>query len=60
MTTIRDTLIGTLDFRGQMIATGTMAYKYNKIDEAVALKSLKKEACNLKIIPDVNGTPKVC
>jgi len=37
-----------------------MAYKYKKIEEKDALKSIYKDACNLKIIPDVTGRPKIC
>src|SRR3990167_1581818 len=47
-----DTLLGTVDYANQQIAFGTMSFKYNKIDPNIALQSLMKPSCNLKIIPE--------
>jgi len=57
-----DTLTGTLSYAGQSVAMGTMAYKWQEApggSEAQA-KSMTKTSCNLKIIPDVDGSPKIC
>ena len=57
-----DTLTGTLSYAGQTVAMGTMAYKWQEAPggcEAQA-KSMTKTSCNLKIIPDVDGSPKIC
>ena len=55
----KDTLTGVLDYAGQRIATGTMAYKYREIAPADALRSLSKMQSNLKIIPDYDFGPKI-
>eukprot|EP01100_Stratorugosa_tubuloviscum_P007259 TRINITY_DN303_c0_g5_i1.p1 TRINITY_DN303_c0_g5~~TRINITY_DN303_c0_g5_i1.p1 ORF type:complete len:531 (-),score=225.77 TRINITY_DN303_c0_g5_i1:92-1684(-) len=54
-----DTVYGTLHYAGQQVAQGTMAYKYKVINEELALKSLSKTQVNLKLIPDVDWTPKI-
>ena len=57
-----DTLTGTLSYAGQTVAMGTMAYKWAEAPggcEAQA-QSMTKTSCNLKIIPDVDGSPKIC
>lgn len=56
---IRDTVTGTLDYAGQRVATGTMAYKFKKIPDEEAIRSLTKKCVNLKMIPDVNHQCKV-
>jgi acetoacetate decarboxylase len=56
-----DTLTGTLHYAGQLCAVGTMAYKHEPhvrdIDKTVS--ALEKLQVNLKIIPDVDGKPKI-
>lgn len=37
----------------------TMNYKYKKINKDDAIKALGKKQVNLKIIPDVNWSPKI-
>ena len=57
-----DTLTGTLHYADQMVAMGTMGFKHQVAPggiEATA-KSMTKTQCNLKIIPDVDGKPKIC
>jgi acetoacetate decarboxylase len=58
---INDTLTGTLDYAGQRVATGTMAYKYENLSRhpEKAAASLRKLQCLLKLIPDVDGSPKI-
>ncbi len=54
-----ETLTGTLHYNGIMIAVGTMPFKYMETDKAMMAKSLTKTQVNLKLIPDVDGTPKI-
>lgn len=57
-----DTLTGTLDYAGQLVAMGTMAYKHEIAPGGVeaTAKGMTKTQCNLKIIPDVDGKLKIC
>jgi acetoacetate decarboxylase len=55
-----DTLIGTLDYGPVRIATGTMGYKHRAADHAAVLASLLTPNYLLKIIPHVDGTPRIC
>jgi acetoacetate decarboxylase len=55
-----DTLVGTLDYGPVRIATGTMGYKYAPADVAAVKASLAAPNFLLKIIPDVDGTPRIC
>jgi len=51
----RDTLIGTLTYSGQIVAMGTMAYKFERLDPAEVMAALSKTQVNLKIIPGADG-----
>lgn len=57
----KDTLTGTLKYDGVQVALGTMTYKHvsleAKLDEIK--KGIEKLNVNLKIIPDVDGKPKI-
>ncbi len=55
-----DTLLGTLDYGSVRVATGTMGYKHEAIEDEVALKGLREPGFLLKIIPHVDGSPRVC
>jgi acetoacetate decarboxylase len=55
-----DTLVGTLDYGPVRVATGTMGYKHRAIDCATVLSTLKEPNWLLKIIPHVDGTPRIC
>ena len=55
-----DTLMGTLDYSDFRIATGTMGYKHKTLDNETIKKSLETPAFLLKIIPHVDGTPRIC
>jgi len=55
-----DTLIGTLDYGPVRVATGTMGYKHRTLDLATELKRLQGPNFLLKIIPHVDGTPRIC
>ena len=55
-----DTLVGTLDYGPMRVAAGTMGYKYAPADVAAVKASLEAPNFLLKIIPDVDGTPRIC
>ena len=55
-----DTLVGTLDYGPVRVATGTMGYKHKALDLAAVAKSLATPTWLLKIIPHVDGTPRIC
>ena len=55
-----DTLIGTLDYGPLRVATGTMGYKHREADLAQVKAALEKPNFLLKIIPHVDGTPRIC
>lgn len=53
-------LTGTLDYAGMRIATGSMGYKFETLSKEVCSKTLLAPNFLLKIIPHVNGTPRIC
>jgi acetoacetate decarboxylase len=55
-----DTLVGTLDYGPVRIATGTMGYKHMSADLAAVKASLLAPNFLLKIMPHVDGTPRIC
>ena len=55
-----DTLMGTLDYSDFRVATGTMGFKHKALDIAAVKKSLETPTFLLKIIPHVDGTPRIC
>lgn len=57
---VRDTLVGTLDYNGQRVATATMGYKYQSLDAADVKSALEGDNYMMKILPHVDGTPRVC
>ncbi len=69
LTVTSDTLTGTLEYGGQLVAMGTMAYKHEDLlhtqgygqpaDPSAMLKKMSKTQVNLKVIPDVDGTPAI-
>lgn len=54
-----DTLVGTLDYQGERIATCTMAYKHEPMDTKVIEQSLRQPVFLVKVIPHVDGTQRV-
>jgi len=56
---VKDTLTGTLRYDDERVAMGTMAYKPVRLDDAEVKKGLAKLNVNLKLIPDVDGKPKI-
>src|SRR5262249_11076139 len=55
-----DTLVGTLDFGSMRIATGTMGFKHKVADHDAVMASLVAPNFLLKIVPHVDGTPRIC
>jgi acetoacetate decarboxylase len=56
----RDTLLGTLDYGGVRIATGSMGYKHGVLPEDRLRAALAEPGFLLKIIPHVDGSPRIC
>ncbi len=56
----RDTLVGTLDYGPVRIATGTMGFKHVAVEPGAVLKALAAPNFLLKIIPHVDGSPRIC
>ena len=56
----KDTLVGTLDFNGIRIAIGTMGYKHGQMDSQSVFDALSTPTFLLKIIPHVDGAPRIC
>ncbi len=55
-----DTLVGTLDYGPVRVATGTMGYKHRQADIKAIEASLAAPNFLLKIIPHVDGSPRIC
>jgi acetoacetate decarboxylase len=55
-----DTLVGTLDYGKVRIAKATMGYKHRVVDAAPVLAALAAPNFLLKIIPHVDGSPRIC
>lgn len=55
-----DTIVGTLDYGPVRVATGTMGYKHRPADSAAIAAALAAPNFLLKIIPHVDGTPRIC
>jgi len=56
----KETLVGTLDYGAQRIATATMGYKYEALDVNKIAASLITPCYLLKIIPHVDGSTRIC
>ncbi|BDT67506.1 putative acetoacetate decarboxylase [Comamonadaceae bacterium OS-1] len=54
-----EVLVGTLDCRGLRCAVGTMGYKHKEADKDAVLKSMMAPNYMLKIIPHVDGGPRI-
>ncbi len=55
-----DTLVGTLNYGPVRVATGSMGYKHKRTDIAAVTAALAAPNFLLKIIPHVDGKPRVC
>ncbi len=59
---VKDTLTGTLEYAGQQVAMGTMAYKHESMagNGERTTATLSKTQVNLKLIPGVDGRAEIC
>jgi len=57
---VRDTLLGTLDVGRVAVARGSMGFKRRLLPEAEAMAELAAPGVTLKIIPHVDGRPRIC
>lgn len=60
LTVERDTLLGTLDYGPVRVATATMGYKHQALDLAAIKDAMLAPNYLLKIIPHVDGGPRIC
>jgi acetoacetate decarboxylase len=62
MEVCHDTLTGTLHYAGQLVAMGTMGYKFEDQarDPAKTMAAMKKNQALLKIIPAADGSQAIC
>lgn len=56
----KETLLGTLDYGPVRVATATMGFKYQPLDTAAVQAALAEPNYLLKIIPHVDGSPRIC
>jgi len=57
---VQETLVGQLHYENTQVALATMGYKYNELDIQDIHKSLLVPNYLLKIIPHVDGSPRIC
>lgn len=55
-----DTLVGTLEYGPVQVAKGTMGYKHRMVAQETAAGMLGEPNFLLKIIPHVDGKPRIC
>jgi len=55
-----DTLVGTLNYGSVRVATATMGYKHRALDIVAETKGMAAPNFLLKVIPHVDGRPRVC
>jgi acetoacetate decarboxylase len=55
-----DTFVGTLDVGPVQVARGTMGYKHRALANETAARLLDEPGFLLKIIPHVDGSPRIC
>ncbi|MBA3535045.1 MAG: acetoacetate decarboxylase [Tatlockia sp.] len=56
----KETLIGLLNYGSCRVATATMGFKYECLDKETVAKAMAAPNYLLKIIPDVDGTTRIC
>jgi len=55
-----DSMIGTIDYGSVRVATASMGFKHNWVELEPVRASLAASNFLLKIIPHVDGTPRIC
>jgi acetoacetate decarboxylase len=56
----KDTLVGRLAYGPVEVAIGTMGFKHRPLDRAAVLQGLSEPNFLMKIIPHVDGRPRIC
>ncbi|MCX7356421.1 MAG: acetoacetate decarboxylase [Alphaproteobacteria bacterium] len=56
----KDVLVGTLRYESALCATGTMGYKHRAMDAGPVETSMAEANYLLKVLPHVDGTPRIC
>jgi acetoacetate decarboxylase len=56
----QEVLVGTLNYGPVLCAVGTMGYKHKILDHDPILRSLDEANFVIKIIPHVDGSPRIC
>lgn len=56
----KETLVGTLAFGPVTVATATMGYKHREAEAGAVMEALSQPNWLLKIIPHVDGSPRIC
>ena len=54
-----DVIVGTLHYGSQLCAAGTMGYKHREADRGAVMKALEMPNFLVKIIPHVDGSPRI-
>jgi acetoacetate decarboxylase len=54
-----EVIVGTLHYGSQLCAAGTMGYKHHLADTAAVAKAMQAPNYLVKIIPHVDGTPRI-
>src|SRR5215475_12410621 len=54
-----EVIVGTLHYGSQLCAAGTMGYKHREADHAAVMKALEAPNFLVKIIPHVDGSPRI-
>src|SRR5277367_4719240 len=55
-----DVLVGSLHYGSVLCVSATMGYKHRPLDHDTVLKGMKAPNFILKIIPHVDGSPRIC
>src|SRR6201995_5647524 len=55
-----DVLVGTLHYGSVLCVSATMGYKHRPVDHDTVLNGMKQPNFILKIIPHVDGSPRIC
>ena len=55
-----DVLVGTLHYGSVLCASATMGYKHRPVDHDAVLQAMKAPNFMIKIIPHVDGSPRIC
>ncbi|MGO7896426.1 acetoacetate decarboxylase [Rhizobium ruizarguesonis] len=56
----QETLVGTLHYGSVLCVRATMGYKHRELPLEPLAKAMAKPAFVLKVIPDVDGSPRIC